>query len=136
MVLGHRRDDAPVGHAPLSVYGRPDAYYLVRHAQTTSGVWLLDGSPAVVGPLSATSEVLGDAVWKVAAPEARRIPHRSQQDWTRDGKERSTALFAQAGVRSWKSFERGSALASVERDGETAIVMALVRDNDRPDAWF
>jgi hypothetical protein len=106
-----------------------------RHAQTTSGVWLLDGSPAVVVPLNATPEVLGDAVWKVAAPEARGIPHPSQQDWTRDGKERSTALFAQAGVRSWKSFERGSALASIERDGETAIVMPLVRDNDRPDAW-
>jgi hypothetical protein len=86
--------------------------------------------------LSATSEVLGDAVWKVTAPEVRRIPHRSQQDWTRDGKQRSSALFAQAGVRSWKSFERGSALASVERDGETAIVMALVRDDERPDAWF
>jgi hypothetical protein len=89
----------------LSVYGRPDADYLVRHARTTSGVWLLDGSPAVVVPLNATPEILSDAVWKVAAPEARRIRHPSQQDWTRDGKERSTALFAQAGVRSGKSFE-------------------------------
>jgi hypothetical protein len=71
MVLGQRPDGAPVGRALLSVYGRPDAYYLVRHAQTTSGVWLLDGSPAVVVPLNATPEVLGDAVWKVAAPEAR-----------------------------------------------------------------
>jgi len=124
-----------VSRSLLSVYGRPDAYYLVPHAQTTSGVWLLDGSPAVVVAVDASPEDLGRAVSRAIAQDGPRVPHPSQQEWTSSQKERRAALFQQAGVRSWRSFERGSALVSVEREGETTTVTPLRRDNARPDAW-
>jgi hypothetical protein len=98
---------ARTGRALLSVYRRPDGYYVVRHALTTSHLWVLEGSPPVVVSLDATPEALGDALREAAALDAHRVPHPSREEFTRDGNQRSAALFAGAGVRSWRSFERG-----------------------------
>jgi hypothetical protein len=72
---------------------------------------------------------------KAVAAKARRVPRPPQQEWRSDGKQRSAAHFKQAGVRSWRSFERDAALANVERDGETMIVTPLARDDNRSDTW-
>ena len=126
---------ARTGRALLSVYRRPDGYYVVRQALTTSDLRVLEGSPAVVVPLEATPEALGNALREAAALDAHRVPHPSREEFTRDGHQRSAALFARAGARSWRSFERGSSLASVERTVGTVTVTPLVSDRIRPDTW-
>jgi hypothetical protein len=126
---------ARTGRALLSVYRRPDGYYAVRHALTTSDLRVLEGSPPVVVPLNATPEALGNTLREAAALDAHHVPHPAREEFTRDGNQRSAALFARAGVRSWRSFERGSSLASVERTVGTVTVTPLVRDSIRPDAW-
>jgi hypothetical protein len=126
---------ARTGRALLSVYRRLDGYYVIRHALTTSDLWVLEGSPPVVVPLASTPEALGNALREIAALDAHRVPHPSREEFTRDGNQRSAALFARAGVRSWRSFERGSSLASVERTVGTVTATPLVRDRICPDAW-
>jgi hypothetical protein len=126
---------ARTGRALLSVYRRLDGYYVIRHALTASDLWVLECSPPVVVPLASTPEALGNALREIAALDAHRVPHPSREEFTRDGNQRSAALFARAGVRSWRSFERGSSLASVERTVGTVTVTPLVRDRICPDAW-
>jgi hypothetical protein len=111
--------------ASLSVYRRPEAYYLVVSAKTSTGLWIdVPESPAVLGSAADAAELGGAVVDLLAAPRPA-IPHPRRDEWT-DVRRRSLGpIMTAAKVRSWKAFTATATLVAVGRTGSSFTVTPM-----------
>jgi hypothetical protein len=130
-VWGRKKSD----RAALSVYRRPDAYYVVAYGTTSTGMWSYSGGPARILDLRSTAQELGEVVIEVLslAPVSMRHP-ADQAEWTAHTRRALTPLQKQAKVRSWRAFLSPARTVGVHRDGATVRVTPHRPDPKRRDA--
>jgi hypothetical protein len=129
-----RDQSVSAGDAMVTVYRRPDGYYVVTSSRTTAGLWIYAGSAMVVG-LTAGYAALGDVVAAAVASPGEIVPHPRQDQWTEQRRRSLGPLMRQAGVSSWKAFLAPATVASVHRDGRSVAVTPLRRDEKRTDVF-
>lgn len=121
--------------AALSVYRRPDAYYVVAYGATSTGMWSYSGAAATILDLGSTAQELGEVVNEVLSLSPVSMRHPADQgEWTADTRQALTPLQKQAGVRSWRAFLSPARTVGVHRDGATVRVTPWVPDPKRRDA--
>jgi hypothetical protein len=122
-------------HALLSVYLRPDAFYVVAYGTTSTGLWSYSGAPAVTLGLECAARQLGAAVVEALSLTPVSLRHPSDQaDWTAHRRQALTPLQRQAGVRSWRAFLSPAKVVHVRRQGATVTVTPYKPDPKRRDA--
>ena len=117
------------------MYLRADAFDLIVKVRSTAGVRLAPGVPAET--LRADTEVgeLGQMLLHLLGQPAEEVPHPAQDEWTDQRKRSLGPLMAQTKVRSWRAFERGAALVSVNRVESRFTVSPKARDATRDNVW-
>lgn len=116
-----------VGLALVSVYRRPDGYYLVVSAQTTTGLWLDVAEPPGVLGLTTDPKELGGAVLDRLARVRPRTPHPQRHEWPDVRRSSLHPITESAEVRSWREFVRAAALVEVGRTDGTFSVTPMKR---------
>ena len=111
--------------AYLSVYRRPEGYYLVVSAKTTMGLWVaVPESPEVLGSAAEAAELGGAAVDLLVTPRPT-VPHPQRDEWTGVRRRSIGPIMKAAKVRSWKSFTAAAALVAVSRTGSTFTITPM-----------
>jgi hypothetical protein len=121
--------------ALVSIYRRPDAYYVVRSARTTMGLWVGLPERPVVLDVDAAPDALGQQVLSLLSPGADVVPHPRQDEWTERARAFRAPILAQARVRSWRAFLAPAELVDVSRQASLVRVTALRRDPKRSDVF-
>jgi hypothetical protein len=130
-VWGRKKSD----HALLSVYLRPDAYYVVAYGTTSTGLWSYSGASAVTLDLGAAARQLGEVVVATLSLTPVSLRHPSDQtEWTAHRRQALTPLQRQAGVRSWRAFLSPARVVKVHREGANVTVTPYKPDPKRRDA--
>lgn len=104
-----------MSEASLSIYRRPEGYYLVVSAQTTAGIWQHCAEPPDL--LGATAEAvdIGDLALRRLAKPRSPIPHPQRDQWTDVRRASLTPIMRSAKLRSWKAFTATATLVDVHR---------------------
>lgn len=85
-------------HALLSVYLRPDAYYVVAYGTTSTGLWSYSGAPAVTLDLGSSARELGAVVIEVLSLPPVSLRHPADQaEWTAHSRRTLAPLQRQGG---------------------------------------
>lgn len=118
----------------VSVYGRPEAYFLDSSSRTTAGLWLQDGQPEKLDR-TAASAALGAAILRILDRSRLEIAHPSQDEWSEQRRAMLDPLVKLARMRSWREFVRDVTLVSVEKEDEDLFVTLQHRDSKRLDVF-
>src|SRR5690348_10120467 len=111
--------------AYLSIYRRPEGYYLVVSARTTRGLWVaVPESPGVLGSAAEAAELGGAAVDLLVAPRPT-VPHPQRDEWTGVRRRSLGPIMKAAKVGSWKSFTAAATLVAVSRTGSTFTITPM-----------
>ncbi|TDD28013.1 hypothetical protein E1218_08755 [Kribbella turkmenica] len=119
----------------VSIYRRPDAYYVLRSARTTTGLWLGRPERPVVLDVDTSADSLGQQVLSLLSQHAEVVPHPRQDEWTEQGRAFRGPILSQAGVRSWRAFLAPADLVDVSRQASLIKVIPLRRDRRRSDVF-
>lgn len=119
----------------ISVYQRPDGYFVVSAERTTDGLWLdVDEPPTVIEP-SADAARLGTVCGLVLANPRPTVPHPLQSEWTEVRRASLDPIIRAAKVRSWRSFLATARLVTVDRSDQQYTVTPM-RRRGKPNSSF
>lgn len=119
--------DAAVNGSLVSVYQRPDGYFVVSFAQSTTGLWLHVSEPPIRIERSADAVRLGTVAGLCLAKPRPIVPHPLQSEWTEVRRAALDPIIRAAKVRSWRSFLATARLVSIERSDQNYIVTPMRR---------
>lgn len=95
------------------VFERKGKLLVQTSSRTSLGVWVLDGDVAVLAAGVPPDEI-GSTVLRALA-RSSVVPHPTSWDHL------TTGLLSAAGVRSWRTFSKGTRSVSVELDNEVVV---------------
>jgi hypothetical protein len=114
-----------VSEAALSVYRRPDGYYLVVSARTTAGLWQhVAEPPKLLGGASEPADLGSEALDRLAEPRPI-TPHPRREEWTEARRSSLDPILKSAGVGSWQAFITTATQVDVGRTNETFTVTPM-----------
>lgn len=119
----------------ITIYRRPDGYYLVSSDRTTVGLWVELAQQPVVVDRAAAPDAIGEAALHLVARRAAVIAHPWQNEWAAFRRANRAPLQRRARVRSWRAFVAPADLVSVHRLDNLITVTPLVRDLERTDVF-
>lgn len=105
----------------VSIYRRPESYYLVTGARTTSGAWIDLPDPAITPVIDSSEFALGTAILDLLAVPATVVPHPKKDEWTAR-QDASLAAVRRAGTQSWGAFAAAAELVSVRRSADRITI--------------
>ena len=111
--------------AYLSIYRRPEGYYLVVSAKTTAGVRVdVPENPRVLDSAAEAAELGGAALGLLLEPRPT-VPHPQRDEWTGVRRRSLGPILKAAKVRSWKSFTAAATLVAVSRTDSTFTITPM-----------
>ena len=119
----------------VSIYRRPDSYYLVTSAQTTTGVWADLPEPPTVVELDADALLMGRWAGELLGQAQPTIPEPSRSEWTALRRNGLRPILQAARVPNWHGFLVDVSLVSVSRLDRTFVVEPM-RPTTRPRGAF
>jgi hypothetical protein len=119
----------------ITIYRRPDGYYLVSSDRTTIGVWVEPAQQPVVVERAAATDAIGRAALDLVSRRAAVVAHPRQDEWTAFRRANLAPLQRRARVRSWRAFVAPADLVSVHRLDDLITVTPQLRDLKRTDVF-
>lgn len=111
--------------AALSVYRRPDGYYLVVSAQTIAGLWQhVAEPPKLLGGASEPANLGSEVLDRLAEPRPI-TPHPRREEWTEARRNSLDPILKSAGIGSWRAFITRAKQVDVGRTNETFTVTPM-----------
>lgn len=109
----------------LSIYARPEGYYLVSSAKTTAGLWQhVDEPPTFLG-VDAPPRQIGRAAHTRLAKPRPETAHPQRDEWKEARRRSLDPIIRAAGARSWRAFISNTTAVEVERSGNAFRVTPM-----------
>lgn len=112
--------------ASLTIYRRPDAYYLVVSAQTTTGLWQHVPEPPTVLSRDCPSTELGRSAQDRLNEYRRITPHPSRDESAQVRRSILAPILRSANAASWRSFITSAHQVDVSRTDQTFTITPMV----------
>jgi len=119
--------------ALATIYRRSESFFIASSDRTTAGIWIGSGSVERVDGVD--PEAIGAALLGQLDRSIVGVRHPRQDEWAAQRRKSLDPIIAMAKLRSWRSFIRDAAVATVAREGNTIRITPEARDTRRIDVF-